>query len=167
MMAYNNAIGTTMPRFRPKGTLERTALGDLWKNTLSQIPTRFGRLVYCSSLRERNTGAYRHHGLSASFGRDASEEALRNSHEETFSEWLALAIADKSADLGDYLRHLEDPSDEVVRHLLLSGQLHILAPSSSLPVERDLFLSEMELLLEVIRNGESGAHRPPGSLPHR
>ncbi|MDP9115300.1 MAG: hypothetical protein M3O20_16675, partial [Acidobacteriota bacterium] len=75
-----------MPRFKPKGMLERDALADLWKHTLSQIPTVYGRLVYLASLRDPNSGTYRHHGLSASFGREQSIYALRKSHEQTFLE---------------------------------------------------------------------------------
>ncbi len=42
-----------MNSIRPKQVLERGAASDLWRHTLSQIPTVFGRLVYLSSLRER------------------------------------------------------------------------------------------------------------------
>src|SRR5712691_10477786 len=96
-----------MPRFRSKGVLERTALADLWKHTLSQIPTVYGRLAYLASLRDPNSGAYRHHGLSAAFGREESGKALKQSHEGIFSEWLNLALAEKSGDLGNYLRDLD------------------------------------------------------------
>ena len=48
--------------------LERGAAADLWRNTLSQIPTLFGRLVYLSSLRDSNSGAYEHYGLAKVFG---------------------------------------------------------------------------------------------------
>ena len=81
-----------MPRFKLKGTLERDAVADLWKHTLSQIPTTYGRLVYLASLRDPNSGSYRHHGLSAAFGREQSTYALRTSHEQTFLQWLNLPL---------------------------------------------------------------------------
>ena len=31
-------------------TFDRSAAADLWRNTLSQIPTTFGRLIYLASL---------------------------------------------------------------------------------------------------------------------
>ena len=87
-----------MPRFKPKGSLERTAADDLWKHTLSRIPAVYGRLMYLTSLRDPNSGLYRHHGLSAAFGRDESSKPLKQSHERTFLEWLKLPLPDKNRD---------------------------------------------------------------------
>ena len=64
---------------KSNGALEHNAMADLWKNTLSQIPTAYGRLSYLASLRDPNSGIYRHHGLAAMFGRDESSRALRQS----------------------------------------------------------------------------------------
>jgi hypothetical protein len=56
---------------------DRSAAADLWRNTLSQIPTTFGRLIYLASLRDQNTGAYHHHGLEQLFGPEQAEQTLR------------------------------------------------------------------------------------------
>ncbi len=56
---------------------DRSAASDLWRNTLSQIPTVYGRLVYLASLRNPNTGHYGHHGLSLVFGEDEANRALK------------------------------------------------------------------------------------------
>src|SRR5580658_8601899 len=103
-----------MPRFKPKSVLETSAISDLWKHTLSRIPTLFGRLAYLASLRDPNSGAYRHHGLSAVFGREESGKALRESHEQAFVEWLKLSLAEKYEDLARYLATLEDPQGLIV-----------------------------------------------------
>ena len=60
--------------------LERTATADLFKNTLSRIPTVFGRLAYLASLRGPDSGVYGHHGLTLMFGREESKRALARSH---------------------------------------------------------------------------------------
>jgi hypothetical protein len=57
--------------------LERSATADLFKNTLSRIPTLFGRLAYLASLRDSNSGIYRHYGL-ASISRKATKLFSRN-----------------------------------------------------------------------------------------
>src|ERR1700694_6317533 len=102
-VAYNGERrNRKMPRFKLKGMLERNALADLWKHTLSQIPNTYGRLVYLASLRDPNSGAYRHYGLSAAFGREQSTSALRQSHEDTFLAWLNLPLAEKNADFRAY-----------------------------------------------------------------
>jgi hypothetical protein len=149
-----------MPRFKSKGTLERTALADLWKHTLSQIPTVYGRLAYLASLRDSNSGVYRHHGLSAAFGREESGKALKQSHDGVFSEWLNLALAEKSRDLRTYLQGLDDPQGIVVGHWLRSEHYRAQIPDSARPMEIELFHRDLEALLQILRN--AGPAEPPG-----
>jgi len=150
-----------MPRIRPN-VLERDALADLWKHTLSGIPTLCGRLAYLSSLRDPYSGAYRHHGLSAAFGREESAKALRKSHEEAFLKWLSLTMMEKATDLRVYLAGLEDSGDQVIGYWLRSGHLRNLLPESSRRSERELFERDMEALLEVFRNDPELLRRIPG-----
>jgi len=151
-----------MPRFRPKGMLERNALADLWKHTLSQIPSIYGRVVYLASLRDANSGIYRHHGLSAAFGREESLSALRKSHEDTFREWLNLPLPDKSADLVAYFQSLDENPRQVVTYLARAEPYLSQVPDSASRAQRRQFKMEMEILLELIKN-DSGGERFPGS----
>jgi hypothetical protein len=143
-----------MPRFKPKGMLERNALADLWKHTLSQIPSVYGRLVYLASLRDANSGIYRHHGLSAAFGREESIGALRKSHEETFLEWLKLSLADKSADLSFHFQNVQESPRAVATYLARSHFYLSQVPDSASPAQRRQFKMEMETLLELLRSAE-------------
>jgi hypothetical protein len=144
-----------MPRVRPKGILVRTAIEDLWKNTLSGIPTAYGRMVYLASLRDLNSGVYRHHGLSVVFGRDESAKALKENHEQVFADWLNLSLAAKYKDLLAYLTSAEDPPRLVIEHWLRSKVYRAQPPNSARTMERELFVQDMEVLLETIRNGLS------------
>jgi hypothetical protein len=141
-----------MPRFRPTARLERSALADLCKHTLSRIPTVSGRLIYLATLRDLHSGTYRHHGLISAFGRDEAVRALRESHQAAFQGWLNLTLAEKNEDLRDYLRSLEDPQEEVVRHWLQSGVYRSYVPASAMKPEADLFCRDLETLLELIQN---------------
>ena len=162
-------LNERMPRFKPKGMLERSALQDLWKHTLARIPTILGRLAYLASLRDPNSGIYRHHGLSAAFGREESGKALRQSHEQAFAEWLSLPLAGKHQDLMDYLGSLEDSPRAVMDHWLRSKLYRMQVPSSAREVERRLYFEDMEALLETARNGlpnvRPGAEPGPASSP--
>ena len=80
--AWRTIYESGMPRFKVKGALERSAAEDLWRHTLSRIPTLFGRIAYLASLRDPNSGIYRHHGLSAVFGRDESSNACARATSE-------------------------------------------------------------------------------------
>jgi len=151
-----------MPRFRPMAKLERSALADLWKHTLSRIPTVSGRLVYLATLRDVNSGTYRHHGLIASFGREEAVKALRESHDVAFREWLQLSLAEKNSDLRDYLARLDEPQDEVVHHWLQSRLYRSYVPASAISAEADLFCRDLETLLELLRN--SALRRRPRSV---
>jgi len=141
-----------MPRFRPMAKLERNALADLCKHTLSRIPTMTGRLVYLATLRDVNSGVYRHHGLAAAFGRDEAVRALKDSHQAAFQGWLNLTLAEKNEDLRDYLIALDDPMEEVVHHWLHSGVYRSYVPATAREAEAELFYRDLETLLQLIKN---------------
>ncbi len=129
--------------------LERSATADLFKNTLARIPTLFGRLAYLASLRDSNSGIYRHHGLASIFGREESRKALSQSHQAVFQEWLTLPLAEKRADLSAYFKCLEDPPPVVVNHWTSIPTYRSYMPASARPSERELFRAEFEVLLET------------------
>ena len=154
-----------MPRFKPKGTLERNALADLWKHTLSQVPSTYGRLVYLASLRDANSGTYRHHGLSAAFGREESLSALRKSHEDTFREWLNLSLPSKSADLITYFQNVDENPRQVFTYLARATPYLSQVPDSASPAQRRQFKMEMEILLELTKNDSGGERFPDSARP--
>ena len=148
-----------MRRFKPKGVLERSAAADLWKHTLSRIPTAYGRLMYLGSLRDPNSGIYRHHGLSAAFGREESGKALLESHEKAFAEWLNLSLEEKNEDLAEYFATLEDPKGAVAGHWLDSGVYRACVPRSALEMEKELFCRDLEALLATFKYASDDARR--------
>ena len=87
----------------------------LWIRTLTQIPSLFGRLVYLSALRDVNTDQYQHHGLATVFSKDEAHDALRESHERTFAEWLTFTLEEQKADLDLYLSALDTPKRTLLR----------------------------------------------------
>src|SRR5437868_13460202 len=123
-----------MPRFRSNGALERNAVEDLWKHTLSRIPSIYGRLYYLASTRDSNTGAYRHLGLAQSFGREQSVQALRTTHEEVRREWNDLPLPHKNDDLMSYLGSMDHPRGVIVTYWLQSRTHRSLPPSSAAPI---------------------------------
>lgn len=152
-----------MPRFKPKGMLERDPLADLWKHTLSQIPSVYGRLVYLASLRDPNSGLYRHHGLTLAFGREESTRALRESHQKVFREWLNFPLASKSSDLTEYLKGLEEGSAVVAANWLRTGHFRNLMPDQATRAQSAQFIQESAALLELIRNADAAGPPSPDS----
>lgn len=137
---------------RTKSALERGSAADLWRNTLSRIPTAYGRLVYLSSLRDRDTGRYEHHGLAAIFGEHEAEQALRQSHEDVFKEWLSYDLEQQKADLDLYVSQLTVPKRTVVETWARVSPHRNMIPAGTPELERDLYLLDIETLLELLKN---------------
>jgi hypothetical protein len=134
----------------PKGALDRSAAGDLWSRTVSQISSVYGRLVYLSSLRDTDTGLYRHQGLALKFGDGEADRAIRGSHEQHFAEWLNSPLARQKEDLELYLSTLSDNRSVVIDTWLRVAPYRGLAPAAARPSERDLFTTDFEHLLAAL-----------------
>jgi len=115
----------------------------LWRKTLARVPTHFGRLVFLSSLRHSLTGRYVHQPLSQIVGADITDRTLRHSQHEVFSAWRGFTLAEQKADLDQYLKASQAPLDlEPYRDI---------APPTAHQVERQLYLADLETLLELLR----------------
>jgi hypothetical protein len=140
-------------------SLPKGAPADLWRHTLSQIPSLFGRLIYLSSLRNANTGRYEHHGLAQIFGEDEAHAALMKSHNDTFLEWLNSPLEGQKADLDLYLAALTPDRAAIVETWLRVAPYRNLVPLTARHSERRLFAVDFEMLLELLR-GEYRLRRP-------
>ncbi len=139
--------------------MDRTAASDLWRNTLSKIPSVFGRIVYLASLRDQNSGRYRHHGLALVFGDEEANKALKKSHTVAFREWLTFNLEQQKGDLDLYLAGLSEDRRTVLAHWLDLAPYRTLMPTSLRTVERRLYLADLRALLELLGN-EHGAAAP-------
>jgi len=143
--------------------LERGAAPDLWRNTLSRIPTRFGRLVYLSSLRDQNSGHYEHHGLIQIFGAKEADQTLRQSHADVFGDWLQLHLEEQKTDVEEYLSSLAEDIKMVLSTWLRLSPYRNLVPSDAREVERKLFLADLEAVLEVLKHEHGVASPDPNA----
>jgi hypothetical protein len=135
-----------------KGSFERGPAADLWRKTLVQIPSVFGRLVYLASLRDQNTGRYEHHGLSQVFGEDEADQSLRESHNRTFADWLCFGLEQQKADLDLYLSSFEPDKRTILETWIRLAPYRNLVPASAREVERRLYLTDLETLLDLLKN---------------
>jgi hypothetical protein len=120
--------------------LRRTPEGELWRATLSQIPTVFGRLAYLASLRDPVTGRYALSRLAATDPEDV-DRGLCQGHYQVFFQWLTSNLADQKADLDEYLGAAGEPRS--------ASYYHDLIPRTARTVERQLYLTDLETLLEL------------------
>jgi hypothetical protein len=125
----------------------------LWRKTLSRIPTHFGRLVFVSSLRDGVSGRYAHPPLDQIVGSEIADRTLCHSHHEIFSEWLSFSLAQQKADLDEYLINSHARLELVPYREIAPGTAH--------QVERQLYLTDLETLLELLRFEHGGAFPDP------
>lgn len=137
--------------------IERTAAADLWRNTLLQIPSVFGRLVYLSSLRNAVTGKYEHHGLALMFGDDEARRALRKSHVRAFADWLRFNLEEQKADLDLYLSTVAADKPSIVEHWLTAAAYKTFVPSSAATVDKRLYVADIEALIALLKNEHAAA----------
>jgi hypothetical protein len=138
-------------RSSPTSPFRRGAPEDLWRHTLSQITTTFGRLAYLSSLRNENSGQYEHHGFAQTYGVDEADRAMRESHESIFADWLGFDLQKQKAELDEYLHSLGgDPAKllDIWRRL---APYRSYVPTAVRAADRALFQADLETLLETFR----------------
>jgi hypothetical protein len=135
----------------PEGRSQAPA-ADLWRHTLARIPTLFGRLVYLSSLLSENSGLYQHPALAQMFGDEQADETLRRSHARVFQDWLCLNLEQQKADLLEYLAELPGSPASAFATWLHLARYREMAPAAAQEVERRLYISDLELLLELLKH---------------
>jgi hypothetical protein len=137
-------------KWKDEMSFDRSPASDLWRHTLSQIPTTFGRLVFLSTLRDPNTGLYAHYGFAQRVGEQAADVALRQSHSQSFSEWLAFSLEEQKADLDLYLSGIDSDKRTILDTWRRTRPYRNLIPAAAMDVERRLYNSDLETLLELL-----------------
>ena len=153
----------SVPQYTGKaqGQLERGSASDLWRHTLSQIPSVFARLVYLASLRNPNTGCYEHHGLALVFGEQESDQALRLSHDQAFVEWLNYGLEYQKADLNLYLSSLTTDKKTLAATWQRLAPYRNFLPALAGEAERRLYLADLNALLGLLINEYGVASKDP------
>ena len=98
---------------------------------------------------DATTGRYSHEALERILGSEGADRTLCNSHHQVFSEWLRFSLAEQKADLDEYLRATGSPRQAL--------HYHDLVPRTARDVERQLYLTDLETLLELLKFEHGGA----------
>jgi hypothetical protein len=138
---------------------DETPAAELWRRTLMQIPSVFGRLVYLASLRDPNTGSYQHFGFAQQVGEKEAEKTLRRSHSNIFSDWLCFSLPEQREQVETYLCEKGAEGPRVLANWKEWLPVTNWIPPQTLPVQRDLFQSDFKTVLELIIRGNSADSR--------
>lgn len=125
-------------------------LHDLWRNTLSAVPSDFGKLVYLASLRDDNSGLYHHYGLERAYTAEQSDAAIHRSHQEVLYSWLEKPLEEQLSDLEFYFRGVEGDLPQVLQNWgELQPYLSYL-PADTPRAAREWFLSDLRIVLDLL-----------------
>jgi hypothetical protein len=129
----------------------RHIVHDFAINTLASIPNDFGRLTYVTSLRDLSSGRYEHAGLAALYPADAIQQALKSCHEEIFERILETPLALQEGDLRDCLERMNGTLCDTVSHWQKMEAYRVLIPEDSPEYLKELFCSNLRVLLEILQ----------------
>lgn len=132
-------------------TSDSGAASNLWRHTLEQIPSLFGRLSYLASLRNLNSGQYEHFGLAQRFDAAEADRVLRESHVQIFNQWLSYGLQDQKLDLEEYLNSVDAELAAVIANWIRVAPYQTCVPAETRPVERELFLADFGRILEMLK----------------
>jgi len=128
----------------------KSVVRDFTATTLAAIPNAFGRLIYIASLRDLSSGTYEHAGLAALYSQRAIQESLECCHHEIFQRILETPLSVQADDLRECLQGLPGPFAATVAHWRQLESYRILLPSNAPDYLRELFFSNLRVLLEIL-----------------
>jgi hypothetical protein len=136
--------------------IHRQILYDLALHYLEPLNGSFARLAYLASLKNPSTKIYAHDRLSAVYGPKPVGESLAECHEELFERLLEMPLAQQEEELHQFLGTLPEGVQEGIRHCL--GRIEDWIPSEAPGYLKELFRSNLNALLELLRERNPRAH---------
>jgi hypothetical protein len=125
---------------------------DLERRTLAALPCALSKLVYLASTRDYNTGQYRHDGLAQAFTAEEAQEALARCHDAVFRGLTLESLAEVVQDLQDYLHSTQEDEGKILAAWDRLEAYRVLVPATCGAIERELFVSNVRIALEVVRS---------------
>jgi hypothetical protein len=117
---------------------------------LADISSELGRLLHVAMLRDVATGRYFHPGLEEVYSEPAVHQALLYCHEEIFEQFLETPLEQQEWNLRLWLAGLSAPPGEAANRWLEVEFFRLLVPFGTPPYLRDLFYSNLRVILGLI-----------------
>ncbi len=127
------------------GLKQEVSLSDL-----ARIPTTLGRLIHLAWLRD-SAGLYHDARLAERASPAEVDLVLREIHEEAYGAWLSFSLENQQEELMQHLKSLrEEGKDELATWLTVTPYLNLI-PASAQAAERALYRSDLEILLDLLK----------------
>jgi hypothetical protein len=125
---------------------------------LVAIPTSLGRLAHVAMLRDIYTGRYHHPILQDAYSEPAVHQSLLYCHEELFEKVLENNFEQQEWDLRMCFAGMEAPPAEIAQRWLEVDLFRLFVPFGTPLYLRDLFCSNLRVILGLIVAEESVVH---------
>jgi len=133
----------------------RSVVEDFTSRTLAVIPSDFGRLYYVNSLKDPDTGEYKHEGLAFLYSENSVQAALEQCHGELFARILETPLRDQERDLRKCLDTAGNEFSNIVETWRESRDYRAMCPNGLPGYLTELFCSNMGALLEIFSSNRS------------
>jgi len=129
------------------------------ERALDHLPSSFAKLAFLTAVRDPYTGRYLHEGWSQLGSREEIHETLRSAHEEIFEVVCSMPMPQLCAELSSYFRGLSVPFEESLRVWGEVESYREMMPQGLCAEEREFFVSQMRLALQVLITAPDWAQR--------
>lgn len=133
---------------------------ELLEADICALPSVLQQIVELAHLRHPHTGAYAHPAIPSRSRAEAVHDKLRRLHELAFRRWLQMGLEAQKADFEIYVSGLSVPQAKVVDTWRTLEMYRCLVPASASPAERELFVSDMEVVLWSEQHAEDCRQTP-------
>jgi hypothetical protein len=90
--------------------------------------------------------------LARVYGEEATHQVLNASHERTFASWVNYSLDKQRSDLEAYLDGIEESRADVLKSWAAIMPYKSLVPAGAGDAERHLYVSDLEIILALLRN---------------
>jgi hypothetical protein len=128
------------------------SVGVVWREILKGIFSTLGRLRALANCLRPDSGRYHHENIARILGAHGADRALRTVHGFVWQDWLGGSLDQQQADL---LLHVHDFAEDIETLLAAwrdSQTFLALIPDSASPEQRTFFVSNLSILLALLRN---------------
>jgi len=133
---------------------------ELLEADICALPSLLQQIVELAQLRDPHTGAYAHPAIPSRSRAEAVHDKLRRLHDRAFRHWLQMGLEAQIADFEIYLSGLSISRTKVVETWRSLELYRCFAPASASPAERELFISDMEVMLRSGQHAEDHSQTP-------
>lgn len=126
------------------------AASDLRNRTLAPLQRPLDRLIYLASMRNYNTGLYRHDGLAARYSPSVACEALAECHREVFHELIECPVKGLVSQIEGYMLSAGIDCSDFISSWKKLEPYRVAVPVETEPLAAELLFCNLRTALAIL-----------------